>query len=233
MLVAAVLTVPLRLSAQSAHCSQPPFDYADRGSPSIRNVALTFDDGPSAVTHRLITTLQRNHATATFFVLGHRAKRHRDVIARIAATGNEIGNHTYTHRVLLKGKAPVARELRATNAVLRKVTGARPYLFRAPRGVVTPHVTDAVRRAAMMSVGWDLDSRDWTPRGSRPARIFARVASRIHPGAIVLMHDGSPSAHATADALPRILRMLRNRGYGTVTVSDLLAPACADPGRKG
>lgn len=223
---AALLVGALNPSEQPAECMRPPLEYADRGSPLTRTVALTFDDGPSAATDRLLATLRRHDATATFFLIGRRAERHRRLVARIAAADHEIANHTYTHRVLLRGRAPAARELRATNRVLREITGERPRVFRAARGVVTPHVTKAVRREGMLTVGWDLDSRDWAPTGSAPAQVFERIANRVHPGAIVLMHDGHPSGATAVEALPRILRMLRARRYRTVTVSQLLAATC-------
>ena len=231
-IAAALMIAALDSSEEPAGCTRPPLEYADRGFPFTRNVALTFDDGPSAATNRLLATLRLHDATATFFLIGRRAERHRRLVARIAAAGHELANHTYTHRVLLRGNAPAARELRATNKVLREITGKAPRVFRAAHGVVTPHVTEAVRRERMVTVGWDLDSRDWAPTGSRPAQVFERVASRIHPGAIVLMHDGRPSGATTAEALPRILRMLRARRYRTATVSELLAATCTGTGEK-
>jgi peptidoglycan/xylan/chitin deacetylase (PgdA/CDA1 family) len=182
-----------------------------------RRVALTFDDGPSPeTTPEILGILRRYDTAATFFVLGEAAERHPDLVRRILIEGHALGIHAFRHRSLvLAPPQAVRRELeRALDAVRRACPNAPPPCwFRPPYGFKTLALPFLARRAGCRMVTWSIDPRDYARRS--PERIAAAVLSALHPGAIVLLHDG-PGAAATRETLPQILDGLRARGYRSV-----------------
>ena len=185
-----------------------------------RYVALTFDDGPSQYTPRVLRLLRRAHARATFFVIGSRAAARPDLVRSESLLG-AVGNHTWTHpRLASLARRDVVRQLLRTQAAIVRATGGvRPALFRPPYGVGTPAETAAVHALRLVDVRWSVDSLDSRPRANAGA-VARNVVAGLRPGAIVLLHEIYPW---TVAALPRILRALRERGLTPVTIPELVA----------
>jgi len=191
-------------------------------------VALTFDDGPNPpYTDRILDTLRAHDAKATFFVAGEQAEAHADTARRVVEAGMEVGSHSYTHSHDLPemSEESFARDLARAEQALSAVSAARPRLYRAPYGDTSEAMLRALRDRSYLSVGWDVDSMDWSDAIADD--IVRNVIDGAHPGAIVLMHDGglgggNTDRSATAAALPRILEELRRDGYEPVTVGELL-----------
>jgi peptidoglycan/xylan/chitin deacetylase (PgdA/CDA1 family) len=190
------------------------------GGPQGRYVALTFDDGPSSYTPRVLRLLRRAHARATFFVVGSRAATRPDLVRAESLLG-AVGNHTWTHpRLASLARRDVIRQLLLTQAAIVRATGGtRPVLFRPPYGVGTPAETAAVHALHLVDVRWSVDSLDSRPRANARG-VVRNVVAGVRPGAIVLLHDIHPW---TVAALPRILRALRHRGLMPVTIPELVA----------
>jgi peptidoglycan/xylan/chitin deacetylase (PgdA/CDA1 family) len=176
-----------------------------------RRVALTFDDGPSAYTAKVISILDHHHAKGTFFEVGQEVHGRSAVMRKALKKGNELGNHTMHHRF-----AGVA-DLRATSNLIRRASGFRPCLFRPPGG--SRGESGAAHAAGMATILWDIDTRDWASPGYS-AIYHSAIGAR--PGSIVLMHDGGGFRGQTVAALPRIIRTLRARNLKLVTVTKLL-----------
>jgi peptidoglycan-N-acetylglucosamine deacetylase len=184
-----------------------------------RTVALTFDDGPHPRTTPLILdVLRQERVPATFFVLGKHAERWPDLVRRAADEGHEVGNHGFAHqRLHFAGRSRVRQDLeRGTEAAVR-ACHRLPRLFRAPHGFRSPFVTPIANSLGQATVGWTYGVWDSDCPGNEV--IAARVLERASPGAIILLHDadGHDSArdrHQTAEALPLIIRGLKERGYG-------------------
>ena len=185
-----------------------------------RYVALTFDDGPSQYTPRVLRLLRREHARATFFVIGSRAAARPDLVRAESLLG-AVGNHTWTHpRLANLARRDVIRQLLRTQAAIVRATGGvRPILFRPPYGVGTPTETAAVHALRLVDVRWSVDALDSRP-GANTRAVVRNVLAELRPGAIVLLHDIYPW---TVAALPRILRTLRHRGLIPVTIPELVA----------
>jgi peptidoglycan-N-acetylglucosamine deacetylase len=179
-----------------------------------KEVALTFDDGPSRTqTPAILETLIASGARATFFEEGRHVSGREALMRQILAAGDEIGNHSFHHPV-----DPGAAELASTDEAIRGATGFEPCLFRPPYGEVDARVEAAARAAGLEIVLWTLDSEDDHHPGV--AAIRRRVVRRASPGAIVLLHDGGHHPQ-TVEALPGILAGLEARGFRCVTVTEL------------
>jgi peptidoglycan/xylan/chitin deacetylase (PgdA/CDA1 family) len=180
-----------------------------------REVALTFDDGPSETqTPAILAILDRLGARATFFEEGRHVAGREALMRQILASGDEIGNHSFHHP-----RDPGAAELTATEDAIRDATGFEPCLFRPPYGLVDPKVRSAARASGLQLVLWSLDSGDDIHRA--PATIRSTVLTGAKPGAIILMHDGGHHPQ-TVRALPSVIRGLQARGFRLVTVTELL-----------
>ena len=155
--------------------------------------ALTFDDGPDPeTTPRLLDLLRQHGARATFFLIGKRVARYPELVARIAAEGHAIGNHSWDHPALpgLPG-AEVADQLRRTTAAIVAACAAAPALMRPPYGDQSFASYLAARRLGLGVVAWSVVGADWSD--DKGATIAARILDGLHPGAIVLLHDSLAS----------------------------------------
>lgn len=191
-----------------------------RGSGSEREVALTFDDGPSPYTAQILDTLIRHHVPATFFPVGLTIDEYPELIRRETANGFAIGDHTEGH-VRMKGLPPAEQraELRTQAAKLRSLGAPFPRLFRPPFGEYDANTLKLLRRERMLMVLWTVETGDYEVPGEEA--IVQRVLEEVHPGAIILLHDGGGDRSETVAALPRIVRELRDRGYRFVTIPQL------------
>jgi len=209
-------------SLRDLRAALPVADGVLHGNPNRRMVALTFDDGPSGRTPAILRVLARHGAHATFFVVGRATRGMEPVLRHIAASGNELGDHTYSHADLLTLKtAGRTRQLRWTRVLVQKATGIQARFFRPPYGATGPAVNRLGRSLGLIPILWSVDSRDWQMPGTKA--IVRRVLANVGPGSIVLLHDGGGDRHETLRALPAILRALAKRHLQPVTLSKLLA----------
>ena len=195
-----------------------------RRDPSDKVVALTFDDGPHPpFTGRVLDVLDRYDVPATFFCVGLHASAHTEELARMAAAGHGLGNHTWSHPFLPDlSLRELDLQLERTDEAIESVVGAQPVrLFRPPYGSRTSDVVSWLGRDGGPTVVlWDVDTGDWAMPGA-PA-IAATVLDQTRPGSIVLMHDGGGDRSDTAEALPAVIEGLLARGYRFARVDELV-----------
>jgi peptidoglycan-N-acetylglucosamine deacetylase len=194
----------------------------------VPSIALTFDDGPGAVTARLLDVLRHHDARATFNVLGERIAGREGLLERTARDGHEIGVHGWSHGDHRDRPLARARAAARTADAVEAACGVRPRLFRPPFGLTSRRLELAVARQGFRTVLWDVDPRDYEEPGAEA--IYDRMVAAIRPGSIVLLHDDRPELAPTAEAVERLLRELGRRGWAAVTVSDAGSPP---PGRPG
>lgn len=187
--------------------------------PNGKYVALTFDDGPSAkVTPIILETLNDFDAVATFFMLGSQVEYYPKLAKQVAENGHEIANHTENHKDLTTlSFSEIRQELSISRDKLIEVTGQVPNLMRPPYGAYDKNVIQIADENQESIILWSVDSLDWQSRD--PVAINETILNTIIPGSIVLMHDIHQS---TADALPKLLSPLKEKGFEFVTVSQLL-----------
>jgi len=184
-------------------------------------IAMTFDDGPSAVlTPRLLDILKQRNIKVTFFVLGERVHEHPEIIQRALAEGQEIANHSWDHKYLTKvGEGGLQHELADTSAEITKATGKPVTLMRPPGGYHNPSLDRTIEKEyGMKVIMWSVDPDDWKRPG--PQAIEQRILKETKPGSIILSHDIHPG---TIKAMPATLDALLAKGYKFVTVTELLA----------
>ena len=204
-------------------------DYVLSGRPRKREVALTFDDGPSVWTPRLVRALRRVDASATFFPVGTFIRRYPRYLRMVRRAGFAIGDHTMTHPLM--SELPGPKQIGEIDGQARLLVHAGipyPRLFRPPYGAFDSDTRGLLQERRMLMVLWSVNPEDYTRPGRK--RIVKRVLEGVRPGAIVLMHDGGGDRSQTVAAVPRIVRKLRARGYRIVTVPRLLAD---DPPPRG
>jgi peptidoglycan/xylan/chitin deacetylase (PgdA/CDA1 family) len=199
--------------------------YLVRGGTHRRDIALTFDDGPSPFTHRIVNVLRRTHTPATFFVVGRWARTYPRVIALEARDGFQIGDHTENHAFLsvLSHRRQLEEIIGAARAI-RRAGAPAPVLFRPPYGAFDRQTRQILRAHELLMVLWSVDTSDYTRPGVK--RIVRVALAGARPGAVILMHDGGGDRSQTVAALPRIIAALRHRGYRLRTVPELVL---ADP----
>jgi peptidoglycan/xylan/chitin deacetylase (PgdA/CDA1 family) len=198
------------------------------------HVVLTFDDGPEpGGTDRVLSALADAGATATFFVLLTRVRRHGALLDEILAAGHEVALHGIDHRALPdlpRGEA--ARRLRAGRAELEDRTGRSLRWYRPPYGRLTPRTWRAVRGAGLLPVLWGPTTWDWrdVPQAERVAKAQEGVAA----GAVVLAHDGFAGPEDAAfdgpapvvdrgDLITRVLVGYAERGLGARSLAEVVA----------
>ena len=192
-----------------------------QAGPENKEVALTFDDGPSSYTGAILDTLKKYHASATFFTLGNQVGSFPLAMQRAVAEGHVVGNHTWDHQDLTRLGPKDIRDEMSTQ--IDGVTGKKlpaPKLFRPPYGAVNDQIVAEARRQGMLTVLWSVDTNDY--KLPAPDAMTAQVLAEVQPGAIVLMHDGGGDRTTTSAALPMIIKGLRKAGYKMVTVPQLL-----------
>ncbi len=178
-------------------------------------VALTFDDGPNPeYTRRVLEVLKTNDAHATFFVVGTNAEQYQSVLREIVASGNEIGNHTYSHANLTEiDLADVEMEIDKVNRAVKKATGQKTNVIRPPYGAYNDVVLDKLEQPVVL---WDLDTEDWDSRDANT--IVENILAEVEDGDIILMHDIYDS---TAQAVELLLPRLKEMGYEVVSVTEM------------
>jgi peptidoglycan/xylan/chitin deacetylase (PgdA/CDA1 family) len=198
-----------------------------RGDPSRRSIALTFDDGPSESTPRLLELLERHQAPATFFCCGENVRRLPGVAREIVQAGHEIGNHADSHaRLSLRSTAFIREEVLRAQRTISEATGVAPRLFRAPYGARWFGLGEVQRELGLLDVMWTVIALDWR----LPAdAILRRLLRHARNGAILCLHDGrdtqpNPDIQPTLEAVRHLLPELSARGFHFETVSQILTP---------
>jgi len=206
------------------HRNSPVFGSALGELPGNGNrVALTFDDGPNPeATPRILDVLAEHRVKATFFILGAHAERWPDLVRRVALEGPQIGNHGYFHRKLhFKSPSYVKRDMTLGRKAIERACGVTPQFFRAPHGFRSPWVNSIAHSLGERTIGWSLGVWDSDRPGADA--IVKRTLDGTRAGSIVLLHDGdgynaNGDRLQTAQALPRIISGLQDRGFEFVTL---------------
>ena len=200
------------------------FNGLPRGT---KQLALTYDDGPNDPhTLRLLGVLAKHEVKATFFLIGRYVQRRPDLAREIVQAGHVVGNHTFTHPLLIfKSAAEIRQELSDCNAALADALGQQTSLFRPPFGGRRPAVLRIARELGLEPVMWNVTGFDWTAPPS--AVIEQKVAKQIRGGDVILLHDGGhqqmgADRSQTVQATDHLIAKYQSRGYEFVTISAMM-----------
>jgi chitooligosaccharide deacetylase len=184
-------------------------------------VALTFDDGPDPrYTPQVLDILAEHGITATFCLIGAKARRFPALVRRITAAGHVLANHSMTHADLITLPMPqVAAEIAEASAAISDADAAAPLrFFRAPFGNWTTPVRVAAMELGLQPLDWSVNTCDWATPGVD--KILAVVERDLRPGGVVLMHDSAfevfeedANRGQTVTALGKLTRILAEKGY--------------------
>jgi peptidoglycan/xylan/chitin deacetylase (PgdA/CDA1 family) len=200
------------------------FSGQARGS---RQIALTFDDGPNDPhTLRLLEVLARHGVQATFFLIGRYVQQRPDIAREIARAGHVIGNHTFTHPLLIfKSETEIRQELIQCRSALQDAVGQHSNLFRPPFGGRRPAVLRVARELGLAPVMWNVTGYDWK---APPAEAIERkVAKQIRGGDVILLHDGGHTQMGadrsnTVSATDHLITRYKSEGYDFFTVPQMM-----------
>jgi peptidoglycan/xylan/chitin deacetylase (PgdA/CDA1 family) len=186
--------------------------------PGAKVVALSFDDGPSLLyTPEVLGILLRYHVPASFEIIGAEGADNPGLLHQEVADGMTLVNHTWNHQKLTTLTAPGwVAQVDRTDRLLSAVMGHAVICLRPPEGYTDPAVIPELARRGLAVLMWDVDPSDYL---EPPASVIAqRVLSAVHPGAVVILHDGGGNRSNTVAALPAIITGIRRAGYSLVQV---------------
>jgi len=198
-----------------------------RGPADRKAIALTFDDGPSESTPRIVELLDKYQTPATFFQIGANVERLPEIARAVHAAGHEIGNHSHTHPLFCFRSAEfIYQEFARAQRAIGNATGCAPVLLRAPFGARWFGFRQAQRRLGLRGVMWTAIGYDWKLKADT---IVGRMLAGAANGSILCLHDGrevrpNPDIRETVSAVGRLIPALRDQGYRFDTVSRLLCP---------
>ncbi|MFY9645522.1 MAG: polysaccharide deacetylase family protein [Terriglobales bacterium] len=194
-----------------------------RGS---KQIALTYDDGPNDPhTLRLLDVLAKHNVRATFFMIGRHVQQRPDIARAVADAGHVIGNHTFTHPLLIFKSAEQTRtELVQCRSTLEDAIGEHSNLFRPPFGGRRPATLRIARELELNTVMWNVTGYDWNAPPA--AAIEKKVASQMRGGDVILLHDGGHLAMGadraqTVIATDNLIRQYKDQRYEFVSVKNL------------
>jgi peptidoglycan/xylan/chitin deacetylase (PgdA/CDA1 family) len=209
-----------------AHTGQwygPTFAQGIRGS---KQIALTYDDGPNDPhTLKLLDVLAKHSVRATFFMIGRFVQRRPDIALAVAQAGHVIGNHTFTHPLLIfKSAAETRSQLTDCRSALQDAIGKRATLFRPPFGGRRPATIKIARDVGLQTIMWNVTGHDWN---APPAEVIEKkVVRQVRGGDVILLHDGGHEAMdadrtQTVLATESLIRRYKDEGYEFVTVDEM------------
>ncbi len=180
-----------------------------------KQIAITFDDGPSLYTEELLDGLLKRNVKASFFLIGNKVEEFPDIVKREKEEGHLIGNHTYSHVDISKVSEDMAKEeLGKTNQALENILGEGTIYVRPPFGIRQKKLESELE---LIPVMWSIDPLDWTTENV--TEIVNKVVTEADENDIILMHDCYKSS---VEAALRIIDILQKENFEFVTVEELL-----------
>lgn len=193
----------------------------------VKQLALTYDDGPNDPhTLRLLEVLARHNVNATFFLIGRYVQQRPDIVREIVKAGHVVGNHTFTHPLLIfKSAAQVRKELTDCRAAIEAAIGKHSNFFRPPFGGRRPAVLRIARELGLEPVMWNVTGFDW--QAPSAASIEKKVESQVRGGDVILLHDGGhkqmgADRSQTVLATDHLISQYRSEEYEFVTIENML-----------
>ncbi len=195
------------------HPLMPNVRWRGPMTPGRPTLYLTFDDGPSAFTPRLLRLLDRHAARATHFLIGARAARRPALVRALCAAGHTVGNHTYTHPDAWRtARHAVEAELRRATGLLEDLTQRPVRHVRPPYGHLTPAMMRWCRKNNQRLTMWDVMPGDFHPHATA-THVLRWTERPLRDGSVVVLHDAEHLGPLLERALNELLPRLRDQGW--------------------
>lgn len=183
--------------------------------------AVTFDDGPhNSFTAKVVAASRSGGVPVTFFWLAKNVKNLVSIGKSVVSAGIPVGDHSYTHPTLTKlSSANLDYQVSSSKKVFVDKLGVTPKFFRAPYGAVNAKVRQAIARANMIHVGWNVDSLDWQDKS--PDSILRRVKKQMKGAGhgVILFHDIHPQS---VSAFKLLIKDKAGSGINWITLPQAL-----------
>ena len=183
--------------------------------------ALTFDDGPDPInTVKILDVLKEYNVKATFFLQGNHVEKYPEITKRIFEEGHLIANHSYSHPHLMEFSSldSVLYQLTKTDSLIKNITGKSHKYFRPPFGELSPEQKAFLEGKGFEIVMWDVSTKDWDINNVSADDIINTIDAKVFDGADILMHSTGAN---TAEAMPRIIELLKSKAYSLVCYDQL------------
>ncbi|MFD1738325.1 polysaccharide deacetylase family sporulation protein PdaB [Bacillus salitolerans] len=193
-----------------------------KGEGKDNKVALTFDItwGDERAIPILDALKANNIKNCTFFLSASWAERHPDIVKRIVEDGHEIGSKGYQYKNYADlEEQKIKRDILQAQEVFKTLGVKDVTLLRAPTGAFNDKVLKVAENVGYTLVHWSVNSDDWKNPGTE---MIIENVKGMKPGDIILLH-ASDSAKQTDTAIPQISKLLKQKGYGTYSVSELIS----------
>ncbi len=204
------------------------------GNKNKNRIALTFDDGPSQETEKVLDILKKYGAKATFFICGQRIKGREKIIKRILKEGHEIGNHTYSHKHLwFKSKAFIEKDIKKCDKELSKF-GIKTDLFRFPAFKFGFNSLVVCWKLKKKIIFCDMLSNDWLNpwlkminkiKEIKIKKVIEKTLNNTKKGSILNFHDYLKGIGRHKEIIPimeKVVPELKKKKFKFVTVSEIL-----------
>lgn len=186
-------------------------------------IYLTFDCGfENGYTESILDALKKHNAKATFFVVGHYLESAPEIVKRMVEEGHTVGNHTYNHPDMSKISDGTAfqKEMDATRDLYKEIIGEEmPMYYRPPQGKYSVQNLQMAKELGYRTFFWSLAYVDWY-QDKQPSHeeAFSKLTSRIHPGAVVLLHNTSKT---NGEIMDELLTKWEEMGYTFGTLEEV------------
>ncbi|MEG6511501.1 delta-lactam-biosynthetic de-N-acetylase [Desulforamulus ruminis] len=182
------------------------------GDTSGKNIYLTFDEGyENGYTPMILDALKAANVKAAFFITGDYIRRNPELVQRMANEGHVVGNHTDHHPSLPSvDDATLRKELTSLSDAYKQLTGREMSYLRPPMGEYSARTLKITREMGYTNVFWSVAMKDWIPDAGTPQEHQTMVMSRLHNGALILLHAVNK---ANAEMLPSLIEECRQQGY--------------------
>lgn len=190
------------------------------GNPNDQKIYLTFDEGyENGYTPQILDALKEANVKAAFFITGDYLRRNPELVHRMVREGHIVGNHTDNHPSLpTVSDEKLKKEIASLSAAFSELTGGQMSFLRPPMGEYSERTLELTHAMGYRNVFWTVAFADWEPNAGSPEENLNRVLTRLHPGAVVLLHAVNK---ANSEMLPTLIQKCRDQGYQFATLDQI------------
>ncbi|MBP3929978.1 MAG: polysaccharide deacetylase family protein [Peptostreptococcaceae bacterium] len=184
-------------------------------------VYLTFDDGPTKETSKIIDLLEELNVKATFFLIGNAIEKNMEDAKLIVENGHDVGNHTYLHnRMVFKSPSFVKSEIDKTNNLIKSLGYKKEIYFRPPYAKKLFTLPMYLNKINQKTIMWNIEPESYEESSVSSESIANHVKENVKNGSIILLHPMNDSTDKTLKSIRLIVEQLKSEGYSFKLLSE-------------